>query len=300
MPKPSLIALIAALIAIAAYGLFMRPPMADSGDSPEFLTIAYNLRHYGIYKGKVDADRPMPQISREPGYSVFLAALMVVSPSFDHFTPSCLSAESLCDDTIYRPVQWTNAVLIGATGLILFFVAWLLTGSIPAGFMAEGYILLNYSMNKWRYYVMSDHLSLFLVSLTILLVLMAFRSKRPSLAALAGLAAAALTLTKAVFLLFIVPALALLALIALLPKNRSALPLLCIAALVYALPLMTWAARNEAVSGSFRLTDMRGGIALSTREVFVHMSVPQYFAAFVYWTPGFGPLWPGIYSPRIL
>jgi len=42
------------------------------------------------------------------------------------------------------------------------------------------------------------------------------------------------------------------------------------------------------VGGEFTITVDRGGVALSTREVFNNMTTAQYFAAFVYWTQGFG------------
>jgi hypothetical protein len=60
-------------------------------------------------------------------------------------------------------------------------------------------------------------------------------------------------------------------------------------ALSYAVIVGGWAARNAAVSGEWRLTDSRSGIALSTREVFDGMTPAQYAASFVYWTRGFGP-----------
>ena len=106
----------------------------------------------------------------------------------------------------------------------------------------------------------------------------------------AGLTLAALTLTKAVFLPFSLGA-GVVAIGRLLPGVTSArrigrVPL--VALLAYALVVGGWAARNWQVSGMPRLTDDRGGIALSTREVFDHMTPAQIAAAFVYWTPGGG------------
>lgn len=286
--RPVLFAVSFALLATISYGRSIKSPHADTGDMPEYLSTAYHLRHHGVFSNSQSRDVPSPQLGREPGYPVFLATVMMFS-SLDRFTPDCLKASSLCSDSLYRPAQWANAALIGATGLVLFFTARMLTGSFLAAFLAESYVLLNFTMNKWHYYIMSDDLSLFLVSFSLLTALIALRKKSCRFAALAGLIASSLTLTKAIFLLFIIPSLILAAFTALLRWNWRSLAIVCITILAYTAPIMAWMTRNEAVSGMFRLTDMRGGIALSTREVFLHMSPPQYLASFVYWTRGFGP-----------
>jgi hypothetical protein len=63
---------------------------------------------------------------------------------------------------------------------------------------------------------------------------------------------------------------------------------LAAAAVVYVALVGGWMARNETVSGEFRLTDARSGNALNTRAVFNDMTPEQYAAAFVYWTRGPG------------
>ena len=109
--------------------------------------------------------------------------------------------------------------------------------------------------------------------------------------AFVGLALACLTLTKAVFMPFVILATAATVAGLLLQGDeaRDRWRALTIVVTVYAAVTAGWMARNQHVSGHFQLTDNRGGIALSTREVFDHMTPAQYLAAFVYWTPGVGP-----------
>jgi hypothetical protein len=157
--------------------------------------------------------------------------------------------------------------------------------------VAAGYLLLNLHLNKGWADLMSDRLAVALLTLGMLLLAWSWSACRPWRWAAAGLAFAALTLTKALFLPFCVLAWSAALTIALsTPGGRRRAALAAAAsACVYVAVVGGWAWRNEAVSGQFRLTDSRSGIALSTREVFDSMTPAQYAAAFVYWTRGFGP-----------
>ncbi len=53
---------------------------------------------------------------------------------------------------------------------------------------------------------------------------------------------------------------------------------------IYLVCLSGWAARNYEVSGMFRLTDSRSGIALSTRAVFDGMTARDYATSMIYWS----------------
>lgn len=145
---------------------------------------------------------------------------------------------------------------------------------------------LNAQMWSWRHWPQSDFLALLLLAAVVALLVAWAQGGRRLQAAAAGLALGGLVLTKAVFL-WLLPAAALLWAVA---RWRGAgLPRHAALAFGCALLLpLAWMARNGVVTGQFALTDARAGIALSTREVFVHMGWWDWLCSWVWWTRGFG------------
>ncbi|WP_146214640.1 hypothetical protein [Azospirillum thermophilum] len=184
------------------YAAHIRPPEAEAGDSPEYLLEAYHIYNHGVFSSSPSPDGATPGIGREPGYATVLAMIMAVDPAFSRFMPDCVEEPRSCDDRIYRAPQLANAVLIGLAGLTLFAATWLLTGSPLAATVAGGYLLLNLQMHKGWYYIASDHLALWLLTLVMLATVWAARSKGGGRWLVVGGTLAALTLVKAVFLYF--------------------------------------------------------------------------------------------------
>ncbi|MDN3566824.1 hypothetical protein ACFQY5_19420 [Paeniroseomonas aquatica] len=275
-----LLGLLLPLLASVALNGQFRSAGVQSGDSQTYLTAAYNLARHGNFSDRPDG---APALGREPGYPLLLAALMRAGTPLAAFTPACLAPAGGCPDAIFQPARWANLGLALAAALLLGGLAWRLTGSAPAAGIACGYVALNQQMLKGRWEVISDYLALFLLALLLVALLHWLRRPGPGRATAAGLAAAALVLTKAIFW----PALLLAAVgCALrwrrLPRHAA---LLLLAAL---LPVLAWMLRNDLVAGHFALTDARSGIALSTREVFLHLDARGIAAGFVFWTRGMG------------
>jgi hypothetical protein len=112
-------AFIAALAAFG-YGLKAKSPQVEKGDTPDYVSAAYHLYHHGTFTQAQTPDTTPALVGREPGYAVFLAALMALDPSFSKFTPECLTRPDTCGDSLYRLPQVANSVLIGLSGLSLF------------------------------------------------------------------------------------------------------------------------------------------------------------------------------------
>jgi 4-amino-4-deoxy-L-arabinose transferase-like glycosyltransferase len=282
-----------ALAAMLGFGSTLKPPHAESGDAPDYLNAAYHLRHHLTFAESWDSGPVAPAVGREPGYAVLLAGLMLVDRGLGAFTPACLQSGQPCPPEVsYRAAQWANPALAAAAALALQGATRLLGGTPLAATAAALLVLGNVEMMKSRHYVLSDYLALFLVALTMLALAWALAAPaRPRRWASAGLALAALTLTKAVFLPLaglglLGAALRLAGRLA--GGRRGGAGALLAFALAFALPVGGWMARNAAVGGEFALTQARSGIALSTREVFNHLSLEQYLCAWVYWTRGFG------------
>jgi len=295
LPEPSVrvgFAILLLLLAVSMLTLGLKPGKLTvaGSDAPQYLDGAYHLFHHQTFTQADSIAFSPPAIGREPGYALFLAGLMALDANFARYSPDCLGSSDGCDPRIFRVASAANLALIGLTGIIMFGVGLLVCRNVGAAVIAGGYLLLNFQMNKGWVDPVSDRLAVFLVSLTLLAVAWAWRGERPWRWGLVGLALAALTLTKAVFLTYVLLACVAGGLAALRrPAARrrigAAVGLLLI---VYGILVGGWMARNWSVEGQFRLTDARGGIALSTREVFNHMTPEQYRAAFVYWLRGPG------------
>jgi hypothetical protein len=260
------------------------------GDVPAYLNGAYHLFHQATFSELPTSKAVSPGVGREPGQAFFLAMLMAVDSDFAGFRPECLTANAVCDQTIYRAASLANLGLILLTGIAMILVGRLVLRSEALGLACGAYLLLNLQLNKGWADPMSDRLAMWLVSLAMLSVAWTWRSGRIWPWAFAGLAFAALTLTKAVFLPYVAAISGCVLAIVLIGKGPRTRVLASLAAalLVYGVLVGAWMLRNQAISGELRLTDARGGIALSTRAVFDDMTPAQYAASFVYWTRGPG------------
>jgi len=284
-----LIVLIAALIAAPFYVTTLKAPAVTTGDTPQYVSAAWHMAHHGVFSEATSSAPPAPSLGREPAYALFLVPFLILDPALAGFTPDCL-ADGTCADGPFRLVQAANVVLAGVAALLLVITVRLLGGGPTAATVAGLYLVANAEMMASRHSVASDYLALALVAGAGALLAAAVRSGRPTAFVPLGLVMAALTLTKAVFLPFTVLALGAGALWALWQRVpvRTVMAAGIVFACAFAAPVGGWMARNAAVGGSFAITVERGGIAISTREVFNHMSGAQYVAAFVYWTRGFG------------
>lgn len=287
--RAALPALVLALGLLASVGLNARfkDPRPAEGDSPAYLIAAHNIARHGLFSEQPDAS--VPGVGREPAYAAFLAALMRAPTGLATFEPSCLSDRARCPPAAYRAAAWANLFFALAASLALGLAALRLTGAPWAGVLAALYLALNSSALSGRHYLLSDHLALFLVALAAAQTVGLLRAPEAPArrAAALGLTFGALCLTKAVFVWFLgVAAAAGLAAGAVFGRWPPR-PLWAVLA-VALVPVLAWTARNGLVSGHYALTDARGGIALSTREVFNHMGPEEIACAFVYWTRGFG------------
>jgi len=278
-------ALLLATLAILAAAILInarfRTGGEQSGDAGAYLRAGHNLAHHGVFGQEAPG---VAGLGREPGYGLLLAGLMRTT-ALAAFRPDCLDPARPCPPAIYRPAQIANLVLALAAAALLGWVAWSLTGWAWAGVIGFGYLALNAQALRGRWELLSDQLALFLVVAVMAALLHWLRRPGAAPAVLAGLALAALALTKAVFLYALLGLLlAGIGLLALRRVPRGA-AWFCLAAL---LPLALWSLRNQLVAGTWALTDARSGIALSTREVFLHMDAQQIACAFVYWTRGVG------------
>ncbi len=286
---PALVGGWPALAVLLLTALVLRTPRGGpaapaQGDGPAYLASAYHLHTDRLYSMSGAA---IAGLGREPVYPLFLAGIMAVDPGFGAFKLACLASNTACPTRTYTVPRVANLALLLLSGVCLFLLARLLTGAPEAGLAACAYLLLDAHMQKAWGALMSDWLALFLVCVCMLALARAWHVPQAWRFAPAGLLFAALTLTKAIFLPFCVLAW-LAAAIVCLRRRAASFAALAVVACVYATLVGGWALRNQAVSGMFRLTDARSGIALSTRAVFDAMSPRDYAASLVFWSGATG------------
>ena len=284
--------LILSLAIHLAFGVrAMQSPKILFGDGIEYLNTAYHLHQANVFSDSGDGGSVPPAIGREPMYPLLLAGLMRIDTGLASYRPACADPEGGCDAARFRGLSLVNLLLIELTAVLTFVLARRVTGDDAAASVASGYLLLNVNLLRSHWFdPMSDELALALVAAAMLTAELAWGRNAPLRWMAAGLTLAALSLTKAIFVPFSLGYAALAFVRWVFGRPTAAvqrrMPLIAIT--VYALVVGGWMVRNWEVSGMFRLTDDRGGIALSTREVFDHMTPAQVAAAFVYWSPGGG------------
>ncbi len=89
-------------------------------DETEYLNAAYNLVHHGVLSTSGDERPVTPSARREPGYPVFIAAIMLLDPGLGKFTPACNAPPDPKCAPYYRGLQYANSALIVLTGVLLF------------------------------------------------------------------------------------------------------------------------------------------------------------------------------------
>ena len=260
-------------------------------DETAYLNAAYNLVHHGTVSTRGDVRPVSPTADREPGYPVFIAAIMLLDPGLGKFTPACNAPPDPKCAPYYRSLQYANSFLIVLTGILLFSTVRIVTGRYPPAYIAALLIFLNVEANEMRQEMLSDYLALAITTGAMLCFAFAFVRRRRVGWLLAGLALAALSLTKAVFFYFTVPLLIAATAVSLIGwrglGRKTAVGLVLIT-IGYAPPVGAWMARNIAEFDTFVITEGRGGLALSAREIFNDMTPGEYAIAFLWWTRAMG------------
>ncbi len=260
-------------------------------DETQYLNAAYNLVHHGVLSPSAAGRPPTPSARREPGYPVFIAAVMLLDPRLQKFTPACNTPPDPKCVPYYRNLQYANSALIVLTGVLLFITVLIVTGRYPPAYIAALLVFLNVEANEMRHQILSDYFAMAITAGAMVFLALAFVRRWRGDWLLVGLALAALSLTKAVYLYFALPLLAIALGVLLIRWRRLTRTSLIALALImagYAPPVGAWMLRNVVEVDSFVITDSRRGIVLSEREIFNSMTPGEYGIAFLWWTRAMG------------
>lgn len=282
--------LLLTLLAIAVgMGIAAKQPATlPDGDGREYVAYARTLYLTGSFAATPAGPQADALPGREPLYSTLVALTAHVAPSLAESLVNCSPLTESCSKG-FKTLGYLNGLFLGlATGFTLLALG-ALGGGRVAHLVTAGYLILNLHITKDMRYAVSDFLAMTCLALAVWLLVRANRKGTAVNWLAAGIGLAALAMTKASFLPFAGLLTAWLGLRGLWKLRQSGLKTLVPAVAVGSMLLMInggWMARNAILFGV--TSDSRGAIALSTREIFDHMTPQEHLAAWVWWMRGPG------------
>lgn len=235
--------LIFAVAAVVRGLLFLqvmdRPEVIFQPDSRMYAGLAEGIRQHGIlcYPGSPGE----PDMERMPGYPAFLAVILFLTGgSF----LAVIGVQALLDSL--------SCVLVGVLGERVWSGAGLLSGILTA---------VNVNMITYAHFVLNDSVFLFLFLLAVLGVLRFMQEPGWKLGVAAGALLGVATLVRPV--LFYFPLFLLPFLWAHLVWGKGVSPIrsaghVLVVGVLFAMLLVPWLARNQALGGRFQLTAQAG------------------------------------------
>jgi 4-amino-4-deoxy-L-arabinose transferase-like glycosyltransferase len=279
-----------ALVAGLHHAFERARPHNAGADELQYLGYARMLAQFGVYASSPAGPSADPGPGREPGYPTLAAIAVRLDPALGANIERCLKtdADPTCPP-IFRSLQVTNAALIAAAAAFAFLAVGLLGGSFLAASIAGLYIALNFQTMREVHWMLSDCLTLFLSAGLCLAFAWATAKRETNFRWLAvGLMVGLLTLTKAIFIYYALAVGAVLAIRFAWRRDRKTLTAFLAVTLVAGAIIGGWMERNREIFHHPSLTDERGGMVMSIREMYNHMSGGEYAASFVWWLRGPG------------
>lgn len=281
--------LLTVLSVVVAVLLTARQPFPlPENDSLDYLSYARTLFLTGNYAKTTAGPSADALPGREPFYPLFIAAAGKVFPDLGQTLSSCSPLSVVCHDGL-RPLIFLNALLLAICAVFTALCIEVVGGGRWAMGISAGYLLLNLHLYKDAKFVVSDFLAMALVAGVSWGLARQVRAYHLGEGGGLGVGLSVLALTKSLFLPFGLACSLACALMGLLRWGRRGVWAGVLSLIVVAALGGGWSARNVAYFGV--ANDERAAIALSTREVFDHMSADEHLAAFLWWTKGSGDDW---------
>ncbi len=292
------------VIAALAAAILTRPPKGLSDfDQAYYLSVAYDLDHYGVFSNGVLAEMdgtgaPPPGMFFGPLYPWLIAGVTKLDGRFASTVDCGVEAyrgtrPGTDCETHVRPMHVIHALLLALGVLaiaraaeVMFargMVFWL------AGALATGALLAEADVFS---FLMTESVTFSLYSLAMLAMVMGWTTAKHRYFAMAGFGLGLLCLARFSFLVtaLVMPALIFLnARFVIRPRRAGA----AIGALAFGAAFLAvvlpWAARNAISVGKFALTEEYGSAALIERFAFDRMTEREFFLAFPFCLPEIGP-----------
>jgi len=281
-----------------------RPPKWLSDfDQSFYLTIAYDIRHHGVFSNGVFDDVNSTVAAPAPGmfFGPVYPWLVVLASKLDGRFAQALdcSVESnhkLRDggecEVYARPVHIMHAAFLAAGVIAIALASELIFGSsavfLPAAILATLALLPEADLFS---FAMTESATFSLYSIAALLLLYSLLRPRPIWFFFAGLAFGLLCLTRASFAFAALVGIGLIVLAARWHDQQTIRQFVrgaAIFVLGWGLAVGPWVIRNGVSIGKWGLTEEYGSAALVERFAFDDMRLSEYLLAFPYCLPAIG------------
>lgn len=288
-------ALVLVVLGFSVLHILALPIQRPLADRSQYLAYAYNLLQYGTFSwSRSGRGSPQPDLRREPGYPIVLAAAMLLHPGIDLDRDDVQCIANGTDECIIS-ITWllvVNVACMALTALLVFHAINLLTGRAWLGWIGLLWLLVSGAYGLYGRQFFSEALAgllIMLLSLALWRLLTFEASRRACLKT--GLLLGALVLTKASFYYFLPPLAVGLALI--LWKTfgltgREAVVrsgFLAAGVLVLVLP---WQVRNMISVGTLTITG-RSGLVLAQRANVNDIAKDHFLELLAYYSPSGSP-----------
>jgi hypothetical protein len=279
------------------------PKSLNDFDQSFYLTIAYDVRHHGVFSNGIFdnvnsvVETPPPGMFFGPLYPLLIVGATEIDPRFARAVDCSVEANyktrdgADCEDYAH-PMHILHALFLAAGVLAIALACESLFGTGRvfwfAGALAIGGLLPNAELFS---YVMTESVTFGLYSATMLAIVLGWRAGRRRYFALAGSLLGLLCLARFSFLVLFAIIGGLILLVARIGKRpaRSGWNDVVVFGICFVALIVPWSVRNYMSIGKLALTEEYGAAALVERFAYDQMTAREFFLAFPYCLPEIGP-----------
>jgi hypothetical protein len=295
-----------ALVVMAALttAILLRPAKRLSHfDQSFYLTIAYDLKHHGVFSNGIFDDvnsviaAPPPGMFFAPLYPWLIVVVTAVDPRFSAAVDCSVEENHKMRDgaqceAYAKPMLILHAAFLTAGVIAIALAAEIIFGQTIlfwlAGFLAT--LALTPYADLFSF-VMTESVTFCLYSIAALALVLAFKAPRSPNLALAGCLFGLLCLTRISFAVLVPVVVALIAfnsVFVLRSSFRTILRQLSVFAVAWLVVIGPWLVRNPYSVGKWGLSEEYGTATLVERFAFDTMSQCEFLLAFPYCLPAIG------------
>ena len=277
------------VLSISAYHAVKGERSAPAPDG--YANFAYSIATWGVYGFPASSTRqPEPSVGRPPLYPYFLAAMILVSPTYASLVKDFVDGRDL-DDPNAGIVPYVQIIIMAIVGFVVFATARLFGSNLLFAHICSAVALVPLLDIAFRYRL-SENLAIPLFALSSFFLALWFKDRpKNAYLFLAGLFLGLVALTRVVHLYyvpFVLLAVVFVPAASGTPTARRLVAGCLVFVLGFSIAVGPWVGRNMLLHGRAEIGGSGTGGVLAFRSEYNTMSVSEALAASIYWLPGFG------------